>query len=160
LIVIGNVASDTIAEWAETPTRKRTLKRLRDWQSRVHGLYDRIEQALGSDYSYDRTGKHRSMEERVQQSGLSSDDVPPIDILRIEQSGRLVAVIQPRSLWIIGANGRLDLVLTQKTGGRRLFMLYDLSSPMEDRTDWRIVRPSDRLHQPVFDPGRLHELLE
>jgi len=126
----------------------------------VHGLYDQIEHALGSDYSYDRTGKHQSAEERVQQSGLNPDDVPPIDILRIEQSGRLVAVIQPRGLWIIGANGRLDLVLTPRTGGRRLFMLMDLSSPMENRTDWRIVRPSDGLQQLVFKPERLRELLE
>lgn len=156
----GNVVSDTIAEWAETPTRKRTFQRLRDWRSRVHALYDRIEQALGADYSYDRTGKHRSWEERVQQSGLNLDDVPPIDILRIERAGHLVAVIQPRGLWIIGANGRLDLLVMPQSGGRRLFILYDHSSPMEDRTDWHIVRPSDGLQQSVFDPGRLRELLE
>jgi hypothetical protein len=159
-IVHGNVVSDTIAEWAETPTRERTLQRLRDWRSRVHALYDQIEHALGADYSYDRTGTHQSWEERVQESGLGRDDVPPIDILRIERSGHLVAVIQPRGLWIIGANGRLDLVLTTKTGGRRLFILYDHSSPMDDRTDWRIVRPSDGPRHFVFEPGRLRELLE
>lgn len=155
----GNVVSDTIVEWAETPTRERTLQRLRDWRSRVHDLYDRIEHALGADYSYDRTGKNRSWEERVQQSGLNLDEVPPIDILRIERSGHPVAIIQPRSLWIIGANGRLDLLVMPKTGGRRLFILYDHFSPMEDRTDWQIVRPSDGPHHSVFEPGRLRELL-
>jgi hypothetical protein len=160
LIVYGNVVSDTIAEWAETPTRERTLQRLRDWRSRVHALYNQIEQTLGVDYSYDRTGKYQSEEERVQQSGLAAADVPPIDILRIERSGRPVAVIRPRSLWIIGANGRLDLVVMPKAGGRRLFRLYDHSSPMEDRTDWRIARPSDGPQQSVFRPERLRELLE
>jgi hypothetical protein len=160
LIVIGNVVSDTIAETRETPTRKRTLQRLQDWQVRVHALYDQIEQALGTEYSYDRTGKYQSAEERVQQAGLSSKEVPAIDILRIERSGHPVAVIQPRGLWIIGANGRLDLVLTPRTGGRRLFILMDLSSPMQDRSDWRIVRPDDRFQQPVFVPERLSELME
>jgi hypothetical protein len=158
--VYGNVASDTIAEWAETPTRERTLQRLQDWRSRVHALYDRIECALGADYSCDRTGKYQSSEDRVQEAGLSPDDVPPIDILRIECAGKEVAVVRPRSLWIIGANGRLDLVVTSRTRGRRLFMLYDLSSPMEDRTDWRIVRPTEMLYQPVFEPEQFSELLE
>jgi hypothetical protein len=158
--VYGNVVSDTIAEWAETPTRDRTLARLQDWRSRVHGLYDRIEQALGPDYSFDRSGKYQSSEDRVYEAGLSPDDVPPIDILTIERSGQPVAVVRPRGLWIIGANGRLDLLLTPKAGGRRLFILYDHSSPMEDRTDWRIMRPSDSPEQPVFDPGRMRELLE
>jgi hypothetical protein len=160
MIVFGNVVSDTIAETREAPAREGTLRRLRDWQSRVHTLYGQIEHALGTDYSFDRTGKNRSMEERVQQAGLSLKDVPPLDILRIERAGRLVAVIQPRGLWIIGANGRLDLVMTPSTGGQRLFTLIDLSSPMENRTDWRIVRADDRLHQPAFEPGRLRELME
>jgi hypothetical protein len=160
LIVYGNVVSDTIAEWREPPTREQTLQRLRDWRSRVHGLYDQIEHALGADYSYDRTGKHRSAEERVQESGLNPEDVPPIDVLRIELSGHPVAVIQPRGLWIIGANGRLDLLVVPKADGRRLFILYDHSSPMEDRTDWQIVRPSDGPQHSVFEPGRFRELLE
>ena len=158
--MIGNVVADTIAETREPPTPETTLRRLRDWQSRVHDLYSQIERALGPGYSYDRTGKQQSGEERVQQSGLRPEDVPPIDILRIERSGHPVAMILPRGLWIIGANGRLDLHLFPKAGGRRLFMLMDLSSPLEEHSDWRIVRPADRLHQPVFIPERLAELLE
>lgn len=156
----GNVASDTIAEWAETPTRERTLQRLQDWRRRVHALYDRIEHALGAHYSSDRTDKYQSSEDRVQEAGLSPNDVPAIDILRIQRAGSTVAEIRPRSLWIIGANGRLDLVVTSRTRGRRLYFLYDRSSPMENCTDWRIVRPTEILHQPAFQPERFSELLE
>jgi hypothetical protein len=156
----GNVVSDTIAETRQPPTREATLRRLQDWRSRVHTLYDRIEHALGTGYTYDRTGKQRSVEERVQQAGLTPEEVPPVDILRVERSGHQVMLILPRSLWIIGANGRLDLSLFPKSGGRRLYILYDLSSPLEGRDDWRIVRPSDGPHHVVFVPERLPELME
>jgi hypothetical protein len=158
--VTGNVVSETIAETREKPTRELTLRRLRDWRRRVHALYDRIEDALGPDFVYHRDLKYHSSEERVQESGLGPEDVPAIDILEIERSGRKVAVIQPRGLWIIGANGWLDLVLSPSTGGRSLLMLIDLSSPTEHDSDWRIVRPSDRLRQPVFEPERLRDLIE
>lgn len=156
----ANVTSVTIAEDREIPTREKTLQRLRDWQQRVHALYDQIQAALGPGFSYDRTGKHRSSEERVQHAGLKSQEVPPIDILIVDQAGRAVAQFLPRGLWMIGANGRLDLVLTPKSGNRQVFMLIDHSAPLSGGSDWRIVRPSDRLQQRAFKPEHLRELVE
>ena len=156
----GHIATATIAEAGEPPNREHVIERLRDWRDRVHALYDLVEATLGNTYSYDRTGKHRSNEELVQRVGLSVRDVPQVDILRVEQSGKLVASFQPRGLWIIGANGRIDLLVAPRSGGRRVFMLVDHSLPMSDRTDWRIVRLSEQLKQMPFRPENLHELLE
>ncbi len=156
-----DITTATMEEALETPGREATLRRLRDWQHRVHGLYDDVQAALGAGYSYDRDGKQRSAEGRVQLAGLSEDDVPPVDILRVERNGRLVTEFLPRMLWMIGANGRIDLFVMPSTGGRRFFMLIDRSLPLSNRSDWRLVRPTmDPLAQPPFQPERLHELLE
>jgi hypothetical protein len=156
------VVSDTIAEALEPPDRDHALARLNDWRDRVHRLYDEIQAGLGGRYHYDRQGKHRTLETAVQRSGISREQVPPIDILRIEQpGGALRAMLQPRHLWIIGANGRVDLTILPKSGiGRRQFMLLDLSRPMRRRSDWRLVSPADRLEQPRFRVAKLRELLE
>lgn len=158
----GNVVADTIAELNEGLDRERVLARLGDWRDRVHRLYDEIETGLGTGYVYDRTGKHISQEDIVQRAGLTQSEVPPIDVLRIEgPHRRALAIFQPRHLWMIGANGRIDLFVTPKVGvGRRHFMLIDVSRPLTAPADWRLVSPAERLDQPPFSVRRLHELLE
>jgi len=158
----GNVVADTIAELNDGVNRERALARLRDWRDRVDHLYDEIESGLGPAYSFDRSGKHWTQEVVFQRAGLDSTEVPPIDILRIEEpTGVLRAIIQPRHLWIVGANGRLDLNVLRGAGpGRRVFQLLDLSSPMSGRSDWRLVSGAEPLEWPRFTTDRLRALLE
>jgi hypothetical protein len=159
--VTTDVATATMRESLAEPVREATLQRLHDWQQRVHVLYDDVQSNLGPGYKYDRTGKNRSLEHRVQQAGLTEHDVPPVDILRVEREGRVVAQFLPRMLWMIGANGRIDLFVMPRTGGRQFFMLIDRSLPLSNHSDWRLVRPTiDPLAHPPFRPERLHELLE
>jgi hypothetical protein len=156
----ANVVSQTIDEALGGIGRDRALRRLTDWRDRVHSLYDKIEQGLGSEYSYDRSGKHRSLEEMSQRAGLQETEVPEIDILRIEKpAGTLRALVQPRHLWIIGANGRLDLIIPEKQGRGRLFLLVDTSKPLSGAVDWRVASPTDRMHQSPFTVSYLQGLL-
>src|SRR5690242_18600408 len=92
-------------------SREQVLRRLKDWRDRVHKLYDDIERALSnSPYTFDRQGKHISVEELPQRVGLLTSEEPEIDILRIVRpDGTNAAMILPKGLWIIGANGRVDL---------------------------------------------------
>ena len=155
----ANVVTATMEEALTTPEREATLRRLYDWRQRVHALYDELQRHLGDSFSCERSGKQRSWETRVQQAGLTEDEVPPVDILRILRNGDLMAEFVPRMLWMIGANGRIDLIITSQNAGR-LFMLFDRSAPFANQSDWRIVRPTDMLTQPQFHPERFHELLE
>jgi hypothetical protein len=156
----GHIATATIAEAVAPPDRAHVIERLHDWRERVHALYDSVESSLGTAFSYDRRGKNRSYERPVQRVGLALDEVPEVDILRVVQGEKAIAQFVPRDLWIIGANGRVDLVLHSRPGGTRRFMLLDLSLPLSGKGDWHIVRPSDPLRQPPFRPEDLPGLLE
>jgi hypothetical protein len=155
-----NIVNATITEVLEKPGRKHVLARLSDWQMRVHALYDSVQASLGGDYTYDRSGKQTPAGDRMQRAGIKPEEVPKLDILRIECDGALVATFLPRGLWIIGANGRVDMLVIPRSGGRRLFQLFDHALPLSGVADWRIVRPSDDpFQQAPFRPERLRELL-
>jgi hypothetical protein len=155
-----DIVAETMRETLAEPEREATLRRLQDWRHRVHGLYDDVEVKLGPGYVYDRTGKNRSLESRVQRAGLTEDDVPPVDLLRIERDGKVVAQFWPRMLWMIGGNGRLDLVVSARDHARRFYTLIDQSLPFANRSEWRLTRPSDSMASQPFRPERFHELLE
>ena len=110
-------------------TREYVLRRLRDWRDRVHRLYDDMAQALkGSDLIPNREGKHKSSEEVPQRVGLTADDEPEIDILRIVRpDGTNAAIFLPRGLWVIGANGRIDLKVMPRVGSAEVYTLLDRS---------------------------------
>jgi hypothetical protein len=112
-------------------TRDDVLSRLEEWRTRVHSLYDDIAHALaGQGFMLNREGKHTSSEPLVQAVGLSPEDQPKIDILRIERSdGTTAATFLPRSPWVIGANGRIDLRVSPRGGPTRAFILMDQSGP-------------------------------
>src|ERR1700674_1669154 len=81
----------------------RVRARLQDWKIRVGRLYDFVEGTLGNRFTYDRTEKHRIVEHQVQRAGLGEDQVPVLDVLRIEcAAGTPRAKLVPRTLWVIG----------------------------------------------------------
>jgi len=115
----------------KTLTREDVVSRLVWWRGRVHGLYDTIEQALqGYGFRFDRKDKHTSSEAPVQVTGVSEEEQPKVDILRIlRPDGTEAAVFYPRGPWVIGANGRIDLRLSSSVGRSHAFMLMDQSGP-------------------------------
>jgi hypothetical protein len=119
-------------------TRERVLERLRDWQLRVHRLYDDIERELQhTPFRSNREGKHTSAEELPQRVGVTEAEQPKVDILRILRSdGTNAAVLYPRGLWVICANGRIDLRITPLVGGGETYMLVDLSEPFAGSANW------------------------
>src|SRR5262245_28894865 len=145
----------------ESFTRERALDRLYDWQRRVHRLFDDIEYALrDTDLRIDRSGKHQAREKVAQRMGLADNDAPQVDILRIERSdGSLAATLVPRALWIVGANGLVDLKLAGAGRPAELYLLIDQSEPLSGGAKWirsPIAAPFER--EP-FDPSWLRAKL-
>jgi hypothetical protein len=142
---------DSSAELAHASqvSHEHVLVRLRDWRDRVHELYRNIEQALqGTDFRIDREGKHTSNEELPQRVGVTQDEQPKVDILRIVRAdGTNAAVLFPRGLWVIGANGRVDLRITSPAGASEIYLLIDQSHPLSGPAQWLrmpIGAPFDR----------------
>lgn len=142
----NGIVESTLSEvGGDSISKEHIIARLVDWQTRVSDLYKFIRAALGDGCVYDQSGKQKSGEELVQKFRLRDDEIPAIDILRIDRlNGDHLALIMPRGLWIIGANGRLDLrVLDQKTQKPTLYLIVDKSMPMSGQKNvaWHIVDP-------------------
>lgn len=81
-------------------------RRVNDWQSRVSALYDQLCEWLPKHLRTDRQSTVPMHEDLMKKYGVPETELP---ILNIYNDDRWVAKVVPRGLWIIGANGRLDL---------------------------------------------------
>ena len=70
----------------------------------------------------------------MQKFNLPARDIPVLELASGERSARL----EPRGLWIIGANGRLDLF-----AGTRHYMIVDTAENLQP-PQWQIAPFSDR----------------
>ena len=88
--------------------RETIIHRVEDWKSRLSTLYDQICDWLPSSFSGERSGTIKMHEDLMKEYGVPATDVPVLNILH---HGAWIAKLVPRALWIIGANGRLDLFI-------------------------------------------------
>jgi len=135
-------------------SREHVLQRLRDWRDRVHKLYDEIERVLqGTSFRTNREGKHISAEELPLRVGLTETELPKIDILRIVRPDSTnAAILYPRGLWIIGANGQIDLRILPSVGGSQNYVLLDQSEPFTRPAKWIRLPIGSPFDREPFDP--------
>ena len=86
----------------------------------------------------------------MQKFNIPARELPILDLI---QDGRRVASIEPRGLWIIGANGRLDFT---RNGER--YLITDESDNFGSPS-WHISAFSNRRQTERFDRGKLLSLL-
>jgi hypothetical protein len=141
----------------------RVLARLQDWKIRVDRLYDFVESTLGTRFTYDRTEKQRIVEDQVQRAGLGEDQVPVLDVLRIEcAAGTPRAKLVPRTLWVIGANGRVELRVLRSPTKLKQYYLVDTSLPLSgsEKAAWHLIDPSNVLEERPLTEQLLREVIE
>ena len=98
--------------------KKHIEKRVRDWKKRVSDLYSTINLWLnGSGYILRFGPKSTMYEELMSQFGIEATEIDTADVYKDKT---FILTIKPKGLWIIGANGRID-ILTIKGS----FMLID-----------------------------------
>jgi hypothetical protein len=135
-------------------SREHALQRLRDWRDRVHELYHEIERQLrDTSFRCNREGKHTSSEELPRVVGITEAEQPKIDILRIVRPDNTnAAILSPRGLWIIGANGRIDLRITPSVGSGETYILVDQSEPFTRPAQWIRMPIGSPFDREPFDP--------
>jgi len=106
--------------------------RLTDWRERIGELYDEIANWLHNDpqYRFERSNPTTLEEDMMEKFGVSKIQLPTANIFR---HNKLVTSLKPKGLWVIGANGRVDLISKSKP-----IMLLDLADHFQP-AEWHIV---------------------
>lgn len=96
----------------DTISKEHIEKRIDDWIERITNLYSSIKQWLDPLASYEIKERIdvRMYEELMQRNGIPAQNLTSLDIYH---EGRIIATVKPIGLWIIGANGRVDILLNQ-----------------------------------------------
>ena|SRR5256885_1065037 len=92
----------------------------------------------------------RYQEKPMEKLGIASRELPTLDLVR---DGTVVVRLRPYGLWIIGANGWIDLVKE-----RELYRISDYAKTFE-APSWHIAPISERRDFKRFDRERLQALL-
>jgi hypothetical protein len=137
---------DRIERWHNIVT-----ERVQDWLARLDDLRKTMASWLPNDMSIaDRlpTTMHEYLMKRY--------DVPPAKMptFDVVQGDHRVMRVQPKGLWIIGANGRVDL--TTRTAS---YILVDESEPSSHESDWHYYASANRLNAMQFDKDRFLNML-
>lgn len=83
-------------------------KRVRDWKKRVSDLYSTIKFWLkDSGYSFKYGSKLSMYEELMSQFQVQPTEIDTADIYK---NNKLILTIKPKGLWVVGANGRIDIL--------------------------------------------------
>ena len=95
----------------EDKVDKRQIERqVSDWKRRVAKLYSEISTWLkNTEYTLKNGHKLIMYEELMAQFGIPSTEIDTMDIYNGKS---FILTLKPKGLWIIGANGRVDILTT------------------------------------------------
>lgn len=104
--------------------------RVENWKERVSKLYEQLRAWLPTKFTTDTLRILRMHEKLMKRYNVGASILP---ILNVSCKGDSVATLTPRGLWIIGANGRLDLFTQQSH-----FVVVDRAMNFQT-PDWEIA---------------------
>lgn len=119
-----------------TIDRSYVERRLDDWRARVGALYADIAGWLPPELSLAEGVKVPILEDLMSRFEVPQQAIPSKVLLK---RGTLVGRIEPRGLWIVGANGRVDLILPDHHS-----IIVDRAQSF-DLPEWVIMPLRDRL---------------
>lgn len=92
-------------------TREHVEERVQNWKARIEGLYDQLEEWLPANWH-----AHRHETVQMNEQMMREFSVAPVRLhaLKLKSDDGELAEVEPRGLWIVGANGRLDLLTAEE----------------------------------------------
>ena len=132
-------------------TRGHVERRVTDWFNRIEDLYRQVERDLPAGWTA-KPGLQVTMHEAL----MKKFDVPQRDLptLELQRDAAVRVKFRPDGLWIIGANGRIDLVK-----GQEHYFLLDHARTFE-AADWHVAPATSRRDSKPFNATWLRTLLE
>jgi hypothetical protein len=127
--------------------------RVKDWLQRLAALYSFVERTLENSENIEcKSTNHMTMyEELMQKSDVEPERVPILDIYK---NKTVIASFKPVGLWVVGANGRVDILT--KSGA---FILVDVADKGK-KSDWKVYTPRNRRKGTDFDVTFIEELVK
>lgn len=130
--------------------KQHVVKRVDDWKKRVSELYSTIELWLKSSDCYIKRGSKLKMyEELMSEFNVRATDIETADIYK---DNKIVLTLKPKGLWIVGANGRIDLLSTKGN-----YMLVDFAEQFES-PHWKLFN-GDKKNGVEFTKQSFFQLL-
>lgn len=131
--------------------KQHVEKRIDDWKKRVSDLYSTIEIWLkSSNYYIKRGSKLKMYEELMSEFNVRPTEVDTADIYNLDN--KIVLTIKPRGLWVLGANGRIDIISNKGN-----YTLVDFAEQFEP-PHWKLFN-SDKKNGVSFTKQLFFQLL-
>ena len=142
---------EELTEFEDRIDRAHVERRLDDWERRIDVLYARIAAWLPEGWAGAPDGTVPIDEPLMKRFGVAERRLPQ---LALSRRGAAVAKIQPRYLWIIGSNGRVDV-----TGSIGHHVLNDRSEFFEE-SSWQIAAFMARLDEVPLTAESFRRILQ
>lgn len=119
--------------------------RVKDWKKRLSRLYKEIERYVNTQKELTlKNGPTVIMhEELMQKYGVGSEKLRTLDIYR---NSKLFTSFKPVGLWVIGANGRIDILNAKES-----YILVDTSDKYSE-PNWTVYSSSKKTQGTKFNP--------
>ena len=124
-------------------------RRIEDWQRRLRGLYADLRIWLPPGWSADERHDVAMHEPLMRLFAVPERRLPSLNLTRDGSSVRL----EPRGLWIVGTNGRVDMVSSQRHD-----LLIDRAE-LYDRPRWTLSAFDDQLQSIPLTRERFVDVL-
>lgn len=126
-------------------------RRVEDWEARLNGFYAKIGEWLPDGWEARRGVPVVMHAKMMQRFGVEAKQLPTLELH--SRTDRVIKLV-PDALWIIGANGRIDL---KGDGGRYIIIDY-ADNFAEPR--WEVSRADRRSHREPVTREWLRLLLQ
>ncbi|MGK7392594.1 MAG: hypothetical protein ACNS60_19730 [Candidatus Cyclobacteriaceae bacterium M2_1C_046] len=128
-------------------------KRVDDWNKRIKELIKTFDKWSnnGKEYSVEPSRNVLMNEEMMRSFNINPQEV---ESAMVEMNGKIQLVIKPLALWIIGANGRIDLL--SKNGN---YILVDTSEAFQE-PKWKIFFKDDKRKSLDFNKEVLFKIIK
>jgi len=127
-------------------------ERIRNWKVRLNHLYLRVEEILSvqNNIVCKKTRHTILYEELMQKYKVDSETIPILDIYKNKV---IIATFKPVGLWVIGANGRID-ILTESGA----YIVVD-TAEIGQKPAWKVFTPKNRKSGKNLDSSLIMELV-
>jgi hypothetical protein len=151
---LGDVRSAAVAWEQEYRARWQRIveERVRNWLRRLVNLQTTMQGWLPAGMQIVARPPTKMHEDLMIKFGVPPADMPTFEV---HAGANRIMRVQPKGLWIIGANGRVDLITPTAS-----YILVDKSDRLSGASDWHYYTSANRRQSTRLDDAQFVSLLK